>query len=252
MSKKKRERKQYGSGETAVAPKNEITKFYWILGIVAVLGIGIVGYSVGSKAMANTVSKPIELSGLDDPTKLMALAHGVTRGDPNAPVTIIEFADFQCPACQQFYQQVEPLIQTEFISTGKAKYLYYDFPLVSVHNHAFLAARAGHCAEDQNKFWEYHDVLYRNQNRWVPEPNPTKTLEGYAKDLGMDAGAFKGCLESDKHADLVTANMELASQLQLEGTPSVLVTQGKGMGRRVSPSIEGIREAVELVTTQGG
>lgn len=251
MSKKKRERKQYGSGETAVAAGNEMTKFYWILGIVAVLGVAVVGYSVGSKAMANTVSKPIELAGLDDPTKLMELAHGVTRGDPNAPVTIIEFADFQCPACQQFYQQVEPLVQTEFIATGKAKYLYYDFPLVSVHNHAFLAARAGHCAEDQNKFWEYHDVLYRNQNRWVPESNPVKTMEGYAKDLGLDAGAFKQCLESDKHADLVTANMELASQLQLEGTPSVMVTQGKGIGRRVTPSIEGIREAVELVATGG-
>ena len=112
MSKKNRERKKYGSGENAVAAKNEMTKFYWILGIVAVLGVGIVGYSVGSKAMANTVSEPIQLAGLDDPTKLMELAHGVTKGDPNAPVTIIEFADFQCPACQQFYQQVEPLIQT--------------------------------------------------------------------------------------------------------------------------------------------
>jgi protein-disulfide isomerase len=252
VSKKKRERKQYGSGETAVTAKNEMTKFYWILGIVAVLGVGIVGYSVGSKAMANTVSAPIQLAGMDDPTKLGELAHGVVRGDPNAPVTIVEFADFQCPACQQFYQQVEPMIQTEFIATGKAKYLYYDFPLVNVHNHAFLAARAGHCAEDQNKFWEYHDVLYRNQGRWVPEGNPAKTLEGYAKDLGMDADAFKGCLESDKHADVVTANMEMASQLQLEGTPSVLVGSSKGgMRRRVTPSIEGIREAVELATNGG-
>jgi protein-disulfide isomerase len=251
VSKKKRERKQYGSGDTAVAAGNEMTKFYWILGAVAVLGVGIVGYSVGSKAMANTVSEPIQLAGLDDPTKLMELAHAVSKGDPNAPVTIIEFADFQCPACQQFYQQIEPLIQTEFVATGKAKYMYYDFPLVSVHNHAFLAARAGHCAEDQGKFWEFHDVLYRNQTRWVPEGRPEKTMEGYAADLGMDEGAFKSCLESDKHADLVTANMELATQLQLNGTPSIMVTQGKGIGRRVEPSIEGIREGVELVLKGG-
>jgi protein-disulfide isomerase len=252
VSKKKRERKQYGSGETAVAAKNEMTKFYWILGIVAVVGVGIVGYSVGSKAMANTVSAPIQLDGLDDPTKLGELAHGVVKGDPNAPVTIVEFADFQCPACQQFYQQVEPLVQTEFIATGKAKYLYYDFPLVSVHNHAFLAARAGHCAEDQSKFWEYHDVLYRNQNRWVPQSNPASMLEGYAKDLGLDGDAFQACLESDKHADVVTANMEMATQLQLDGTPSVLVGSSKGgMRRRVAPSIEGIREAVELATNGG-
>ena len=252
MSKKKRERKQYGSGETAVAAKNEMTKFYWILGIVAVVGVGIVGYSVGSKAMANTVSAPVQLAGLDDPTKLAGMAHGVVRGDSAAPVTIVEFGDFQCPACQQFFQQVEPLILTEFVSTGKAKYVFYDFPLINPHPHAFIAARASHCAEDQNKYWEYHDVLYRNQGRWVAENNPAKMLESYAKDLGMDASAFKQCLESDKHADLVTANLEMANQLQLEGTPSVLVGSSKGgMRRRVTASIEGIREAVALASNGG-
>lgn len=252
MSKKNRERKQYGAGDHAVGARSEMTKFYWILGAVAALGVGIVGYTVGSRAMADTVSAPIELAGLDDPTKLMELAHGVTKGDPNAPLTIIEFADFQCPACMQFFQQVVPLVQSEFIQTGKAKYLYYDFPLVKVHNHAFLAARAGHCAEDQGKFWEFHDTLYRNQPRWVPEARPERTLEGYAKDLGMDGDAFKTCLESDKHADVVTANLELANQLQLDGTPSIMVTQGKGIGRRVAPSIEGIREAIELMSAPTG
>ncbi|MSR35586.1 MAG: DsbA family protein [Gemmatimonadetes bacterium] len=251
MSKKNRERKKYGSGEGAVGPKNEMMKFYWILGSVAVLGIVIVGYSVGSKAMADTVSEPIEMAGLEDPTKLMEVARGITKGDPNAPFTIMEFADFQCPACGQFYAQVGQLIESEFVKTGKAKFVYYDFPLTTVHPNAFLAARAGHCAEDQEKFWEFHDVMYRNQNRWAGSQNPTSNFEDYAKDLGLDANAFNACLESDKHADVVTANMELGNQLHVPGTPTILVTQGKGVGRKVESSIEGIRTAIEMMSTGG-
>jgi protein-disulfide isomerase len=251
VSKKKRERKQYGSGSSAVATRNEMTKFYWILGAVAVLGIGIVGYSVGSKALGNTVSEPIVMEGLEDATRLMELARPVFKGDPNAPVTIMEFADFQCPACAQYYQQVEPLIQTEFIATGRAKFAYYDFPLTDAHPNAFLAARAGRCAEDQQRFWEYHDVLYRNQNRWAGAPNPTGSFEDYAQDVGLDGDVFSACLRSDKHADVVTASMELGRQVQVPGTPTIMVTAGTGIGRRVSGSIESIREAIESIQPGG-
>ena len=249
MSKKNRERK-YGSDE-ASAGGTEMTKFYWIIAGVAVLGIGIVGYSVGSKALNPTVSAPIEMAGLDDPARLMEVARGVVKGDPNAPITIIEFADFQCPACGGFASSVEPLIDAEFVNTGKAKFLYYDFPLVSIHNHAFLAARAGHCAEDQQKFWPYHDALYRNQTRWSGLQNPASLFEGYAKDLGLDEGDFSACLKSDRHADVVTANMQLGYELQIPGTPTVMVTQGKGIGRRVTASIEGIREGIEQLQAGG-
>ena len=159
MSKKNRERK-YGSGEAPSSASGgaEMTKFYWILGAVAVLGVGIVGYSVGSKALSPTVSEPIEMAGLDDPAELMQVARGVEKGDPDAPISIIEFADFQCPGCGGFATQVKPLLEAEFVDTGKAKFIYYDFPVVSIHGHAFLAARAARCAEDQEKFWPYHDV----------------------------------------------------------------------------------------------
>ena len=251
MSKKNRERKKYGSGDSKVAPKNDLAKFYWILGGVAVLGFGIVGYSVGSKALGNTVSAPVVVEGLDDATRLTELATPIFKGDLNAPVTIMEFADFQCPACQQYYQQVEPLIQTEFIATGKAKFAYYDFPLVDAHPNAFLAARAARCANDQQKFWEYHDMLFRNQNRWAGDPNPTGTFEDYADDLGLDGGTFQACLRSDQHADVITASMELGRQMQVPGTPTLMLTTGRGMGRRVSGSIESIREGIAALQSGG-
>lgn len=251
MSKKNRERKKYGSGESAVAARNEMTKFYWILGLVAVVGIGIVGYSVASKALGNTVSEPIEMAGLDDPTKLMEIARPVVKGEEAAPFTIIEFADFQCPACAQWWSQIKPMIEAEFVTTGKAKFMYYDFPLTASHPNAFLSARAARCAEDQQKFWEYHDLLYRNQSRWAGSPNPAGLFEDYAEELSLDSGTFERCLRSDQHADVVTANMELGAQLQVPGTPTIMVTQGRGIGRRVSGSVESVREAIETMQSGG-
>jgi protein-disulfide isomerase len=250
MSKKKRERK-YGNEETqakTTAAGSEMTKFYWILGAVAVLGVGIIMFRVGSTAMSNTVTEPLAMN-LTDPAVLMQTARGVTKGDPNAEITIIEFADFQCPACRAFHAQVKPLVEAEFISTGIAKFVYYDFPLTNMHPHAFLAARAGHCAEDQGKFWEFHDVLYRQQDNWSTQPSPVGTFENYAGDLGLDAGAFSTCVRGDKHADVVTANIELATQMQAPGTPTIVVGKGQSVPLRVESTIEGIRRAVTSLQT---
>ena len=112
MSKKKRERK-YGSEETQTATAaagSEMTKFYWILGAVAVLGVGIIMFRVGSTAFSNTVTEPVVVEGLTDPTVLMQTARGVEKGNADAEITIIEFADFQCPACGAFARDTKPLV----------------------------------------------------------------------------------------------------------------------------------------------
>ena len=250
MSKKKRERK-YGTEKEATPSGSEMTKFYWVLGVVAVLGVGIVGYSVGSSTLGSTVSEPIEMEGLDDPTRLMDLARGVVRGNPDAEFTIIEFGDFQCPACQTFARQVKPLVEAEFVQTGTAKFMFYDFPLVSIHPHAFLASRAARCAEDQGKFWEYHDALYQNQTSWSGLQNPAGRFEDYAGELDLDGGEFASCLRSERHADVVTANMELGFQVRVPGTPTIMVTRGRGIGHRVDSSVQGIREAIAMLQAGG-
>ena len=249
MSKKKRER-NYVEGDDSPVPSG-MTRFYWLLGAVAVLGMSIVGYAVVSRPGSSTVSQPIGLVGLDDPGTLMSLARGVVKGNAQAPITIIEFGDFQCPVCRDFERLVKPFIEAEFVNTGRAKFMFYDFPL-SIHPNAFLAARAARCAEDQGKFWEYHDNLFRNQSQWSPMPSPAGTFKDYAESLGLDPGVFGRCLRSDRHADVVTANMALAGQLQAPGTPTILVAQGRGVGRRVPHNIEGIREAVTALEAGSG
>jgi len=210
-----------------------MAKFYWTLGVVAVIGIGAVGYQVASHKLGHAATAPVDLTGLDDPTALMRAAQAVTKGDPNAPVTIMEFGDYECPACGVFTLTVQPQIERTYVTTGKARFVFYDFPLVSIHATSFIAARAARCASDQDRFWQYHDELYRKQSSWVPQPNPINTFIGYAKDLGMDDSAFGACLNSEKYADVVTANLRLAQQLGLSGTPTIMVGLDKGMPRRL-------------------
>jgi len=246
MPKKKREH-DHVTGDDSPVPSG-MTRFYWLLGAVAILGIGIVGYAVVSKREDPTVSQPIGVVGLEDPGTLMSLARGVEKGDAQAPITIVEFGDFQCPVCGEFERLVKPFIDAEFVNTGRAKFVFYDFPL-SIHPNAFLAARAARCAEDQGKFWEYHDNLFQNQSEWSPILSPAGIFEDYAALVGLEPGTFGSCLRSDRHAGLVTANMALATQLQAPGTPTIMVRRGRGVGRRVPHSIEGIREAIMALET---
>ena len=225
---------------------SEMTKFYWVLGAVAILGVAAVGYSVGSNSFGAVATEPVVIDGLDDPAQLMELAQGVTKGDPNAPITIVEFADYSCPGCGAFALQVKPQVELQFVQTGKAKFVYYDFPLTSIHPHSFLAARAARCANDMGKFWEYQDQLFRNQPNWAVKPNIEGDLVDFAGAVGLDEGGFEACLKSDAFADVVSANLRLAEELGLNGTPTIMMSRGKGMARRLMgfdfPSISSVMD----------
>lgn len=220
--------------------------FYWILGVVAVLGVGAVGYAVGTGGTGDAVTAPVEVEGIDDPQQLVEMARGVEKGEADAPLTIMEFADFQCPACAQFASLTMPQVTSTFVETGEAKLVFHDFPLITIHPHAFLAARAARCAEEQGRFWEYHDALYANQSAWSGASSaPVGRFVEYAGSVGMDTGAFEECLESDRYADVVTANQRLAQELGLGGTPSLVVGGPGLMPRRLqSNSFQAIQQAV--------
>jgi len=226
-------------------------KFYYLFGAVAVIGIGVVGYNVGSSVLGTAVSAPIELS-FEDDEALVALAQGVTKGDLDAPVTIVEFGDYQCPGCGSFALSVEPQIMGTLVESGQAKFVFYDFPLISIHPNAFLAARATRCAEEQGVYWEYHETLFRNQARWSTASMPSSAFEDYADEVGADEGDFKVCLNSDKYADVVTANMELGARMGVSGTPTILVNANGQLRRLNNYDYQSIASAVELLTAESG
>ena len=147
----------------------------------------------------------------------------MTLGDPEAQVTVVEFGDYQCPGCGAFALSVKPQLEGTLVASGEVKFVYYDFPLISIHPNAFLAARAARCSGEQDSYWEYHETLFRNQSRWAAATMPASAFEDYAEEVGMDGAAFEVCLNSEKYADVVTANMELGARMQVNGTPTVMV-----------------------------
>lgn len=223
---------------------------YWILGILAVAVLGGVLYAVGGGPGGSVATAPVDLGEIDD-RRLVEMAQGVVKGDPDAEVWILEFADFQCPACQAFAQGVKPLLELNYVDSGRVRFVYHDFPLVNIHPNAFLAARAGRCAEEQGRFWEFHDEIYRNQAQWSMQPNPVGSFVDYAGAAGLDTGPFGQCLRSDRHAELVTANMQLGIALGVPGTPSIMIRQGSGIARRLpSSDYATIATAIEEALSQ--
>jgi protein-disulfide isomerase len=198
--------------------------FYVILAAVGAIGAIAVGYAIGRGTLGPPVSTPVQLEGLDEPAALIYAARGVTRGDEDARVTVVEFGDFQCPVCAVFAREVEPRIVSELVETGRAKFVVYDNPLVSIHANAFVSARAARCAEELGGFWEYRDALYRTQSEWSSLAEPADALEELAESVGLDAGPFRGCLRSGRHAELVSANLSLAERLGIFATPTIVVS----------------------------
>jgi protein-disulfide isomerase len=141
-------------------------------------------------------------------------------GEDDAPVTIIEFSDFECPFCSVFWRDTLPLIEENYVDTGKVKIIFRDFPL-DIHDNAQKAAEAAECAREQGgdeMFWEYHDVLFDNQDKLS-----LIELKNYASQLGLDIGKFNSCLDSGKFENEVLADLQDGIDAGVSGTPSFFV-----------------------------
>ena len=225
-----------------------VKRLYFILGTVVIIGVVAAVYTTGSTVFSNAATEPVDLGDLSD-EELVNLAHGTEMGDPDAPISVVEFGDYQCPGCAMFARDTKPLIELNLVETGRAKFVFYDLPLVGIHSNSFLASRASHCAGDQGGFWEYHNTLFDNQFSWAASGDPMGNFIGYASALGLDEGAFRECLNSDRHARRVSANLRLAGALNLTSTPSVMVSRGTGAARRIpGTDYATIQNAVEQLT----
>jgi protein-disulfide isomerase len=144
----------------------------------------------------------------------------VTSEDPSigaasAPVTLVEFSDFQCPFCQRVAPTLKQVQQTY---GDKVRIVWKDFPLTQIHPQAFKAGEAAHCAGDQGKFWEYHDRLFSNQQALQPAD-----LKKHAADLGLDAAAFGTCLDTSKYGERVRDGVAEGTRLGINSTPTVYI-----------------------------
>jgi len=141
-------------------------------------------------------------------------ATGPSKGPANAPVTIVEFSDFQCPFCSRANPAIEQVLATY---KDQVRVVFRDFPL-PFHDKAQKAAEAGHCAAEQGKFWEMHDQMFANQ-----QALDVDALKGYAKTVGVDEAKFAECLDGDKMAELVKKNMADGEEAGVSGTPAFFI-----------------------------
>ena len=143
---------------------------------------------------------------------------GHAEGAANAPVTMIEFSDFQCPFCGRFFEDAYPQIKKDYIDTGKVQLIFRNFPLTSIHPNAQPAAEAAECADEQGKFWQYHDQLFTNQAMLSVE-----NYKQWAKDLGLDTKKFNDCVDTHKYASKVSKDESDGQAAGVDGTPAFFV-----------------------------
>ena len=159
---------------------------------------------------------PAVIPGDAIPNAPVDIANEPVRGAANAKVAIIEFSDFQCPFCARYDNDAYPQIVKDYIDTGKVKYVWRDMPL-EMHPNAFKAAEAAQCAGDQGKFWEMHDLLFKNQQALSPADLPK-----HAATLGLNTTLFQQCLDSSRHATEIRQDIAAAGSVGISGTPSFL------------------------------
>ena len=143
------------------------------------------------------------------------------RGDPNAPVTMVEFGDFQCPFCGRFFAQTEPQIDEKYIQSGKVRFGYFGFAFLGQESN--WAAEAAECAADQNKFWEYYDLLYSSQSGENQGAFNKDNLKKFAENLGLNMTTFNKCLDSGKYTQLIQEESSAASSIGVSSTPTFLI-----------------------------
>jgi protein-disulfide isomerase len=185
-------------------------KYYFLIPIIigSIAGLIVVAGTADNDSNILTISKLT-----DNGSPIM--------GDPDAPITILEWGDYQCTFCYKFHQDTLDIINEEFIKTGKVKVIFKDFPLNGPDSK--LAAESSYCAHDQGKYWEYHDQLYEN---WAGERTGWITREAlseFAKSINLDTAEFNKCLNESKHENKINSIYEFGKQIGIDATPSFLV-----------------------------
>jgi protein-disulfide isomerase len=178
--------------------------------------IVVVGGLIALFALANK-SAPSGPAPSGDKTKII---RDNSHKEGSGPVQLVEFGDYQCPACGAAYPNVKQIMK-DF--NGRVTLYFRNFPLTQLHPNAMAGAEAAEAAGDQGKYWEMHDKLYENQNTWAGMSDPTDTFVGYAKDLGLDTDKFKKAIQNEQFKSVIDQDEADGNALNIQGTPTFYV-----------------------------
>ena len=192
--------------------------------------VGVIVIAIVAGVAASFSSPPSETVNLD-----MGRMHGTIStamgspilGDPLAPVTIVEFGDYQCHQCYNWFHNTKPAIMKDYIESGKANLVFVD--LAFLGSDSPKAAQASYCAEDQGMYWEYHDLLYNSQEPKIDGGwANSERLKAFAFNLGLDMELFESCLDSAKYSKRVQYNIQQARDHGVRGTPGFFIVGPDG------------------------
>jgi protein-disulfide isomerase len=194
------------------------TVFYVALAALAVVGLGTLGYVATRGADRPVVTL--------DPNLPAVQSEGYVVGSPSAPIEVIEFADFECPACAQFATLHEPDVRSRLVSSGQIRLRFLDYPLVEIgHRNSPTASLAAACANEQGKFWEMHDAIFATQDRWSTQAtrNPREVIDPLAQQVGLDVARYRQCMDSQKFLANIQAHRRAAERYKVSSTPSFVI-----------------------------
>lgn len=202
------------------------------------------GESVAQTGEIDDALIPEEVIELDEEGQKELLADSVfVYGDENASVAVVEFTDYECPFCKKYVDDTMESIISDYVDTGKVKYIVRDLPL-GFHSNAISAAMSVRCANDQGQFSGMHGLIFEGQEEWSLE-EADGIFKGYASELGLDTNVFNECLDSEKHAEAVEADSQLAAKYGISGTPSFFINGKMLVGAQPYESfVEAIEEAL--------
>ena len=212
--------------------------------------IGLIG--LGAVLLVLAIALP-QLRSVDDIITVtpaaLPQADGLSVGDPNAPVTIDIFEDFQCPACQFFTESIEPLVIENLVASGKARYVFHNYSFLDgngagSNGESDKAANASMCANEQGKFWEMHSIMYANWNGENQGAFSDRRLQAMAETLGLDIDAFNTCFDANKYEAEIQADFDLGEEMGVTGTPTVFVNGARVGAPGKIASYQEIEQAV--------
>jgi protein-disulfide isomerase len=177
----------------------------------------------------------VVLASLALPAMLAAQQDGLAArslGSASAPVTVYEMSDFQCPYCRRHAELTFPPLVAEFVKTGKVRWVFINFPLVSIHPNSVAAAEFAMCASRHDKFWPAHDLLFKYQETWAPLKNPAPFLMSLIDSLKLPRAAMTQCLEKGETQSEIESDAEGARKAGAQSTPTFYIEGGMIVGAR--------------------
>ncbi len=218
--------------------------FYVLLGLVVAAGAAWLLMARGGGVGTGDLPTPEEFAALATTIEADP-AVGIALGRPDAPATIMEFADYSCPACRQFSAFHGRLIRQNYVEGGgPVRWVLYDYVL-GIFPHSVPASIAARCAGDQGSYWRMHDLLLSRQDRWSRGNDPGSVFLELADELGLDRGQLAACLEEGRHLESVAAARKYGEQLGVSSTPTLYFN-----GRRLELQPQGVYEQFEALIRQ--